>query len=80
MADLSFCILRDKVVVNICDGTQLGHVIDINFNSHGQILGIIVPGDKKFIKSLSAGDSIFIPAGIGEYYLSGRHEILLSKL
>lgn len=28
----------------------------------------------------SSGDSIFIPAGIGEYYLSGRHEILLSKL
>lgn len=61
MADLSFCILREKVVVNLCDGKKLGHVIDINFNSHGQILGIVVPGDKKFIKSLSAGDSIFVP-------------------
>lgn len=28
----------------------------------------------------SAGDSIFIPAGFGEYYLYGRNEILMSKL
>lgn len=61
MTDLSFCTLREKVVVNVCDGKRLGHVIDINFNSHGQILGVIVPGDKRFIKSLSAGDSIYIP-------------------
>ncbi len=59
--DRAVCILREKVVVNICDGKKLGHVIDINFNSHGHILGIVVPGDKKFIKSLSAGDSIFVP-------------------
>ena len=61
MADLSFCTLREKVVVNVCDGKRLGHIIDINFNSHGQILGMIVPGDRKFMKSLSAGDSIYIP-------------------
>ena len=58
MADLSFCILREKMVVNDCDGKKLGHIIDISFNSHGHILGIIVPGDKKFIKSFSAGSSI----------------------
>lgn len=28
----------------------------------------------------SAGDSLFLPAGMGEYYLHGRHEILMSKL
>lgn len=28
----------------------------------------------------SAGDSLFLPAGMGEYYLNGRHEILMSKL
>ena len=61
MADLSFCTLREKVVINVCDGKRLGHIIDINFNSHGQILGMIVPGDRKFMKSLSAGDSIYIP-------------------
>ena len=61
MADLSFCKKKKKVVINVCDGKRLGHIIDINFNSHGQILGIIVPGDKKFIKSFSAGDSIYIP-------------------
>ncbi len=27
-----------------------------------------------------AGDSIYIPAGMGEYYIHGRHEILMSKL
>ncbi len=27
-----------------------------------------------------AGDSIFIPAGAGEYYVNGRNEILISKL
>lgn len=61
MADLTFCTLREKIVVNVCDGKRLGHVIDINFNSHGQIKGIIVPSDKKFLKNFSAGDSIFVP-------------------
>lgn len=28
----------------------------------------------------AAGDSLFLPAGMGEYYLHGRHEILMSKL
>lgn len=28
----------------------------------------------------TAGDSIYIPAGMGEYYIHGRHEILMSKL
>lgn len=28
----------------------------------------------------SSGDSIYVPAGMGEYYLSGRHEILMSKI
>lgn len=27
-----------------------------------------------------AGDSIFVPAGFGEYYIHGNNEILMSKL
>ena len=63
MADLSFCILREKMVVNVCDGKKLGHVIDISFNSHGHILGIIVPGDKNSLKVFRRG-TVFLYRGV----------------
>ncbi len=59
--DYSFCELREKEVVNTVDGRRLGHIIDIAFTCTGQIFGLIVPAGKKLLKSIGAGDSLFIP-------------------
>ena len=61
VSDLTFCELREKEVVNIVDGKKLGRILDIAFTCQGTIVGIIVPGEKKFFKSVSGEESIFIP-------------------
>jgi len=61
LKNYTFLELREKIVVNICDGRQLGRVCDVEFSCFGKVLGIIVPGCKKFFKNLSSSDSIFIP-------------------
>ncbi|HOB64331.1 MAG: YlmC/YmxH family sporulation protein [Clostridiales bacterium] len=59
--DYTFCELREKMVVNICDGKQLGRIIDICVHCGGKVVGLIAPGDTKFFKSLKGCDGIFIP-------------------
>ena len=59
--EYTFCDLREKEVVNVADGKKLGRIYDLAFNGHGTLIGLIVPGDKKFIKSLTGSDSIYIP-------------------
>ena len=61
IADLTFCELREKEVVNIADGKKLGRILDIAFTSNGTIKGLIVPGEKKFFKNISGDESIFVP-------------------
>ncbi|MDD7351648.1 MAG: YlmC/YmxH family sporulation protein [Christensenellales bacterium] len=61
MGELSFCELKNREVVNVCDGKRLGRIIDMCFNKLGHITGFVVPGDKKIIKCVSGNDSIFIP-------------------
>ena len=52
VSDLTFCELREKEVINIVDGKKLGRILDIAFTRQGTIVGIIVPGEKKFFKSV----------------------------
>lgn len=41
--------LRNKEVINICDGNSLGFVCDVEINlREGRIEGIVVPGQKSF--------------------------------
>lgn len=61
MGEISFCDLKSREVVNVCDGKRLGRIVDICFNRVGHITGLVVPGDKKIIKCVSSSDSIFIP-------------------
>lgn len=57
--EISFTDLKQKEVVNIFDGKKLGRIIDILFeNSTGTVKGVIVPGEKKFLRR---GDDVFIP-------------------
>lgn len=59
--DYTFCELREKEVINIADGRRLGRIIDLGINCTGRIVGIVVPGEKKFFKNLSGAENIFIP-------------------
>ena len=47
--ETSFQELRQKQVVNLCDGKQLGKVSDIVITyPEGRVLGIVAPGGKGF--------------------------------
>lgn len=57
--EIAFTDLKNKDVININDGKKLGRITDIVFDStNGQVVGIIVPGDKKFFRK---NDDIFVP-------------------
>ncbi len=60
-AELSFCELRTKMVINVIDGKALGRVVDIVFSyQSSRVLGFVVPGDKCFRLWGKKGD-LFIP-------------------
>jgi len=58
--EISYAELRQKTVVNIVDGKNLGHIIDAIFDdAYGKLLGFVVPSIKRnFFKS---NNDIFIP-------------------
>ena len=46
MATCTFSALREKEVINLCDGRRLGFVCDLEFElCDGRIKAIIVPGE-----------------------------------
>ena len=60
-AELSFCELRCKQVINVIDGKFLGRICDIIFSrGSARILGFVVPGDGSF-RFLRKRDDMFIP-------------------
>jgi YlmC/YmxH family sporulation protein len=58
--DYTFLELRDKEVINIADGKQLGRICDLGIHCSGRLIGVIVPGEKKLLKA-GNGENIFIP-------------------
>ena len=62
MACMTFCELRQKEVINICDGARLGCICDLELEPcSGQILSIIVPGPGRLWGLLRGGEEIVIP-------------------
>ena len=63
---MSCCIstldaMKNKEVINICDGRRLGYVVDGQIDIvQGKLLSIIVPGECNFL-GISRGDDILIP-------------------
>ncbi|MBQ8974230.1 MAG: YlmC/YmxH family sporulation protein [Oscillospiraceae bacterium] len=54
--------LRDKEIVNVCDGQRLGFVYDVMLNAAtGQIIALIVPGPCKFLGLFGKTDDYVIP-------------------
>jgi len=60
--ELSFCELRAKEVVNICDGKKMGNIIDLIFDcSCARITGLVVPCEKNLFNFFKSNNDIFIP-------------------
>ncbi len=61
MERFSTCELREKEVINLCDGTRLGCPSDFEFNVYeGAITAIIVPRPSGFL-GLSHANDLIIP-------------------
>lgn len=59
---MRMCELREKEVINCCDGERLGYVCDIEFNScSGCIEKIIIPGPCKIWGILGRDHEYIIP-------------------
>ena len=57
--DISFNDLRSKEIINLCDGSRMGHIVDLIFSSeNGKVVGIVVPGERKLFKKTG---EIFVP-------------------
>lgn len=60
--DLSFCKLKSKDVINMCDGKNLGNISDLIIDTTcGNVIGLIVPSNKNFFSFLKSSHDIFIP-------------------
>ena len=60
--EITFCGLRAKEVVNICDGKRMGNIIDIVFDSCSfRVTGIVVPSEKTFFSFFKSNPDICIP-------------------
>ena len=58
----TFCELKRRDVVNLCDGCMLGCVCDMEIDLiTGNIIAIIVPGESKMLGILKCNDDIVIP-------------------
>ena len=56
------CELKDKEVINICDGERLGNVCDVNFEVRtGRICDLIIPGPCRIFGILGRDHEYIIP-------------------
>ncbi len=62
MACTTFCELRRKEVINICDGARLGTICDLELDDcDGRICSIIVPGPSKLWGIVRSNEELVIP-------------------
>ena len=54
--------MRQKEVINICDGSRLGFVYDVEMDlAKGSVEAIIVPGNGKFLGIFGRDNDYIIP-------------------
>ena len=62
MANISFCELRRKEVINLRDGARLGAVCDLEVDlCSGTVCSIVVPGPPKMWGLLKSDEGLVIP-------------------
>lgn len=59
--EISFCAIRQKNIINVVDGKNLGRAQDLIFNEDGCVCGLVVPSSSSSFLGLVKGESIFIP-------------------
>lgn len=58
----TFCELRRKEVINVCDGARLGQICDLEIDiCTGMILAILVPGPSRLFGLLHNDEEMMIP-------------------
>lgn len=58
----TFCELRRKEVINVCDGARLGAVCDLELDvCNGTVLAIVVPGEARLFGLIKNCDELVIP-------------------
>ena len=78
---VSFCELREKEVVNLCDGKRLGYVTDVEAEfPSGRITALILPRGSKYLPVFSSKNCIRIPwqnvEKIGDDFILIRYAVL----
>lgn len=57
----SFCAIRQKNIINVVDGKNLGRAHDLLFDEDGCVKGLVVPGCSSSFWGMAKSDTIFIP-------------------
>ena len=57
---MTFSQLKQKEVINTCDGARLGNVCDLDLSPDGRILALVVPGPFS-IQTVFRSDGVAIP-------------------
>ena len=59
---MRICELREKEVVNVCDGERLGNICDVDFEERtGRICSLIIPGPCKVFVIIGRDSEYIIP-------------------
>ena len=59
---MRICELREKEVVNECDGERLGNICDVDFEERtGRICSLIIPGPCKVFGIIGRDSEYIIP-------------------
>ncbi|MFR2593710.1 MAG: YlmC/YmxH family sporulation protein [Butyribacter sp.] len=59
---MRICELREKEVVNVCDGECLGNICDVDFEERtGRICSLIIPGPCKVFGIIGRDSEYIIP-------------------
>ena len=59
---MRICELREKEVVNVCDGERLGNICDVDFEERtGRICSLIIPGPCKVFGIIGRDSEYLIP-------------------
>lgn len=60
--ELSFCELKAKEVINVCDGTSLGHISDLIIDVNcARVIAIVVPMQKTVWGFFKSNNDVVIP-------------------
>ena len=59
---MRICELREKEIVNVCDGERLGNICDVDFEERtGRICSLIIPGPCKVFGIIGRDSEYIIP-------------------